>query len=1110
MNFVTARQEKRRIPTYPIPAPDAHPMFFEKRVYQGSSGRVYPLAFYSRLSDTLADQPWDIWILENDYIKIELMPEIGGRIWRGLDKTNGYDFFYRQSVVKPALVGLAGPWISGGVEFNWPQHHRPATYLPTDATLQEHEDGARTLWMSDHDPMSHMKGMHGITVYPGSSRVELNARLYNRTPITQTFLWWANVAAEVHDQYQSFFPSDVQYVADHAVRAMSSFPIAKNRYYGVDYRPGTDLGWYKNIPVPTSYMVTKTDYNFFGGYDYDAEGGFVHVADQYISPGKKQWTWGNHAFGWAWDRELTDANERGEYPPYVELMAGVYTDNQPDFSYLLPYETKTFTQTWWPIRGIGVAHQANEDYAIHLSVEAGEARLGACASSVADDVRLRLLAGGQTIYDEPARLAPDTPAITSVKLPKGCSEFDLRLEVVRSSVVELTYQPPKLDPNAAIPASATEPLAPEQIESSDELYLVGEHLEQYRHPTRDPEPYWRNALERDPGDMRANASLGRRLLERALLVEAVEHLRIAVDRSRIRHPNPEDGEPLYFLGLGLKRLGRFDEAVEWLHKSAWNYTWRAPAHYQLGTIESARGRTKEAIVHLDAAIRANADHNHASVLKAALLRRLGKVDSAAGILAEIVAEDGLDHWAGYERVLIAETRNDGSLNKEREAWRELTSLRTPTLLDLALDYAEAGLYQESAAVLGEAVAPVPAMIGYTLAWVLEQAGYAEKSQDAHASAMQGDKRWCFPDRWAEEVVLRSAIKRDVTDGFACNCLGNLLYDKRRYLEAIDAWEVACRRDSQRADAQRNLGIAYFNVRGDDAAATEAYARAFELKSNDSQVLYEYDLLLKVTGMPLQDRLARLTDHRALVDQRDDLSIEYVTLLNSLGRFEQAAALLEQRRFHPWEGGEGKVLTQYAASRLGLGRAALATGQPGKALEHFKIAYNPPQNLGEARHMLANVADLHFYLGLAHREVGDGDAATKHFKDAAASVGDFLDMDVQPYSEKSYYQGRALVELGRADEATAVFQGMIDHGQSLCDTEAKIDFFATSLPNLLVFETDLGKQRRVEGLVLQGLGLAGNGQSAVSVSRFREAIELDPSNQPARFILMDNESQQTAI
>ena len=310
MANVKVKHEKIAIKTYPVGEPEKNPMFFEKRVYQGSCGKVYPVPFIDKVYDTPSMKKYDAVTLENEYVRLVLLPELGGRIYIAQDKKNGnYDFFYRNDVIKPALVGLAGPWVSGGVEFNWPQHHRPATFMPTDVEIEKGEDGSVTVWMSDHDPLTRMRGTHGICLKPCSCIVELKARLYNRTPFTQTFLWWANVAARVHDQYESFFPPDVEYVADHAVRAMSSFPEALQKYYGVDYakrKGANNLCWYKNIPVPTSYMICATKYDFFGGYDHAAQGGFVHVADRHIAPGKKQWTWGNHPFGYAWDRELTD------------------------------------------------------------------------------------------------------------------------------------------------------------------------------------------------------------------------------------------------------------------------------------------------------------------------------------------------------------------------------------------------------------------------------------------------------------------------------------------------------------------------------------------------------------------------------------------------------------------------------------------------------------------------------------------------------------------------------------------------------------------------------------------------------------------------------------
>ena len=232
---VKAWTEPVTIPTYDPAAPDVNPLFLEKRVYQGSSGRVYPLPVVDAIETEAKPRVWTAIHIENEFLRFMVLPEIGGRIHVGLDKRNGYDFFYRQNVIKPALVGLAGPWISGGVEFNWPQHHRPATYMPMEYTVEREPDGAVTVWCSDHDPMARMKGMHGLRLRPGKAVLEVRVRLYNRTLDTQSFLWWANMATRVHEEYQSFFPHDVRFAADHAKRSVTEYPLSLGKYYGVDY-----------------------------------------------------------------------------------------------------------------------------------------------------------------------------------------------------------------------------------------------------------------------------------------------------------------------------------------------------------------------------------------------------------------------------------------------------------------------------------------------------------------------------------------------------------------------------------------------------------------------------------------------------------------------------------------------------------------------------------------------------------------------------------------------------------------------------------------------------------------------------------------------------------
>lgn len=335
MEAVKIWEESIVIPTYEVGEADKNPMFLESRVYQGSSGKIYPYPTIEKIHDTRTDKAYQAVWLENEYLKVMILPELGGRIQRAFDKTNQYDFVYYNHVIKPALVGLCGPWISGGIEFNWPQHHRPTTYSPVDYMLLEHEDGSKTCRVCDVDQMYGTKGEASFTLHPGKAYIEIKGQLYNPTPMPQTFLWWANPAVPVNDYTQSIFPPDVHAVMDHGKRDVSRFPIATGVYYKHDYSEGIDISRYKNIPVPTSYMAEKSEFNFVGGYDYQVGAGILHVADHHISPGKKQWTWGCGDFGKAWDRNLTD-----EDGPYIELMTGVYTDNQPDFTWLKPMEEK--------------------------------------------------------------------------------------------------------------------------------------------------------------------------------------------------------------------------------------------------------------------------------------------------------------------------------------------------------------------------------------------------------------------------------------------------------------------------------------------------------------------------------------------------------------------------------------------------------------------------------------------------------------------------------------------------------------------------------------------------------------------------------------------------
>ncbi len=938
------------IPTYEPQESDRYPMFLDRRVYQGSSGRVYPIPFTDRIATEATQRQWQAVHLENRWIRLMVMPELGGRIHVGLDKTVGYDFFYRNNVIKPALVGLAGPWISGGVEFNWPQHHRPGTFLPVEVSIEEGDDGSVTVWNSDHDPFDRMKGMHGVRLHPDRATVELVVRLHNRTSEVHTFLWWANVAARVHDDYQSFFPTDVRYVADHARRAITAFPEADRPYYGVDYPArhasgGDRLDFYRNIPVPTSYMIVDTVDDFFGGYDHAARAGFVHVADRHVAPGKKQWTWGNAPFGHAWDDLLTDGDG-----PYVELMAGVYTDNQPDFAWLMPGETKTFTQTWYPIQGIGVVHQANLEAAVHLEVADGTAILGAAATAPRRNVKvvLRDAATDEVLSLWQGDLGPGSPYEERVEV--GDRDASELVMVVSDGATELLRWRPRDEASVQPePAPATEPPLPHEVASVDELYFTGVHLAQYRHPTRSPLPYWREAIARDANDVRSNIALADHHYRSGEYDLALARLDAAFARLTARNLNPSDGEASYLRGLVLARLGRAAESYDAFAKAAWDGKWEHAALVELARADAAAGRSAQALERIRRAHAVGADDSRALGIEAAMLRALGRHDEATAVIEATLARDPLDQMA---LVLGGHP-----------------ATRDPrTLLDVGLEFAALGDVRRATELFERAATgEFRPLALYHLAALLERHGDPVGATRSRKQATGAPADRCFPHGLDDHDALVSAVAADRLDGRARALLAMLLYDRGRAVEALELWRTALTSGLLDPVALRNAAIATYNTAGDAREAAALYARALVLAPRDARLWYESDQLLARTGASAAERLGRLEPGIAL--ERDDLAVEYCDLLVAVGRARDALGVLQSRSFAPWEGGEGRTLSAWENACLALARAE---HEPVAALAWADRALVPPRTLGEARHPLAPTGHIEAVRAVALRALGRAD------------------------------------------------------------------------------------------------------------------------------------------
>lgn len=1091
---VRAWAEDIYLPTYEIGKEEKNPIFLEKRVYQGSSGSVYPYPVVEKIEDQKSEKKYKALFIENEYIKIMVLPELGGRIQMAYDKIKKRHFVYYNQVVKPALVGLTGPWISGGIEFNWPQHHRPSTFLPTDSRIEENADGSKTIWCNEVERMSRTKGMQGFTLYPGKAYLEIKVQVYNRTSFPQTFLWWANPAVVVNEHYHSVFPPDVNAVFDHGKRDVSSFPIAKGIYYKQDYSAGVDISRYQNIPVPTSYMAIKSKYDFVGGYEEAARGGLLHVANHHVSPGKKQWTWGNGDFGQTWDKNLTD-----EDGPYIELMTGVFTDNQPDFAWLQPYEEKSWVQYFMPYAEVGYVKNATKEAIINLEVKDEIAMVVLYTTSVYKDLRIELKDGkGEILLEKQMDLSPESPYQTELRV--GNLAADELILIVRDQegkeIVRYQADKPEIRP---IPQPAKAAKEPKEISSIEQLYLTGLHLEQYRHATYNPVDYYMEALDREPGDVRCNNAMGLYLMRKGRFELAEDFFRAAIKTLTERNQNPYDGEPYYNLGWCCKMQGKTEDAYEAFYKAAWNAAWQDSSYLSIAQIDTMRGHYAEALDAIDRSLIRNWHNHKARQLKSSILRKIGRKEEALIFIEESLKMDAFNMGCRFEKYLLTE---------DKAILDEMTVLMRDwahAYIEYALDFAGAGLYTEATAFLQiykdrtEKMYPV---VEYALGYFSSRAGDIEQALKHYDSAEKCSSDYCFPNRIEEVLILQDAIRLHPDGPKAYYYLGDFWYASRQYKKAVSCWEKSVAIDDRFPTVWRNLSLAYYNKMQKTQEALKALEKAFELDKTDARILMELDQLYKKLGRSHAERLELLKNNGSLVEQRDDLWLESITLHNQMGHYDEAQSMLNLRKFHPWEGGEGKVAGQYTLCLIEVAKIALNEHQYDKAIDLLTKALIYPQNLGEGKLAGAGDNDIYYFLGMAYRGLGEKEKSNECFEKATAGSSEpqqaFFYNDPQP--DKILYQGLAWRALGHDDQASSRFNKLISHGEKHLFDEAKIDYFAVSLPDLAIWEEDLNKRNLIHCNYVMGLGYLGLRDRVKAIHFLNAVRDMDINHQGAQIHL----------
>jgi tetratricopeptide (TPR) repeat protein len=1075
--LVTVKEIDTVIPTYPAGEPDRNPFFYTGRTYQGAKGYIYPSPMYDTLTEKKTDKTYKLVCLENEYIKVCVMPEIGGRIWEAVDKTNGYNFFYKQSVVKPALIGMLGAWISGGVEWNIPHHHRTSSYQPSLYKTETGKDGSKTVWVGEMEIRDRMRWAIGLTLRPGSSVLEATVTALNTSPLANSLLYFANVAVHTNNDYQIIFPPKTQWVTQHAKREYAKWPVSDSVYNGIDFRKGVDVSWWKNHPSSISMFCVNDEEDFIAGYDHGKQAGTMHVADHHQVPGKKFFTWGTGPSGRMWDNILSDTDG-----PYLELMVGAWSDNQPDYSWMQPYETKILKQYWYPFRGIGGAKGATTEAAVNLEIKDGKAKAGFYTTTVRKQAKAVVTVAGKEVWSKVADFDPSKPLVEEIALPAGTKQDDVKAALLFGGRELVSYTAETLKPEPQ-PKVVVPPGPAEKFKTVEELTLAAQRLEQFHSPALEPDPYYEEALKRDPDDVQANTALGILYIKRAKYAEAEKLLRRAVERVTYNHTRPKHGESLYYLGLTLKLQEKYKEAEDALQRAAWTYAWQSASYFQLAEMASWKGNLDRALELLDRSLVTNQWNTRALSLKSTILMRLGRGGEARDARQKIAAIDPIDP-RGF--------RNVGELVPTFRAFPDEG-------LELVVDCLNAGMNQEATLLLDQMPVQSP-MVAYYRGWLALRMNQAATAKAHFERAAKMGLDLVFP--WQREALpaLKAAMELNPADARPPYLMGLFLYD-RQPAEAVKLWQEALKRDPNMALAHRNLAVAWSTDEKTVPQATAELEKALALDPTDALWYYELDRLYEWAQAPVDKRLAVIDKNKEHVRKRDDAAAREVQLRLLAGQDDIAIEIMKRRHFHIWEGGARFSVTDaWTDANIHQGHKKMAAKDYAGALESYKAAIEYPENLETTRSYRGSRApEVHYWEGKALAAMGRKDDAAKAYRESAAALIGTEDnprATVDSGAVLLYFRGMSLLELGEKARARQVFEALVKAGQEAMTRTPRRDFFAK------FGEAQSRQLRQAMGFYVTGLGQLGLGQTAAAKASFAKAVELNRYLTEAKALLAD--------
>jgi tetratricopeptide (TPR) repeat protein len=961
---VRAWEGTETIVTYEEGAPDVNPPF---DLFAG--GRFnYPYTMRLALTDRKAPRVWRTLNLENEHLRITVLPDLGGRLWSAVDKANGAQMFYANPSLKFAQVAYRGAWATFGIEFNFPVSHNWMTSSPVDYALVRDPDGSASIVVGNIDLVYGMHWRVALTLRPDRSVLEQATTLYNRSDTRHRFYWWTNAAVETWDDSQLVYP--MEFTATHGFTQVDTWPVDSA---GVDLsRPGNHL------KGAVSLFSHGSHEPFMGIYHPRTRAGVAHWADPAELPAKKVWSWGADAEGRDWRRALSDNGSA-----QVEIQAGLFRD-QESYAFLEPQESLRFREYWVPVRGIGGFSRATPDAVVHIArPSTGVVSVGAQVTRRVARGRLRVKDGERLVADEPLDLTPaetlqrtfpatDRAARYTVEIADGAGQVLIAHTEGRYDVVpraEVTVGPRR----AHVFPPADRQSAGDFVERGRAEELEGRLLRAW--------DTYEAGRTRFPERFELARAAGRLAVGLKRFDEAVPRLEAALARVS------NDAETQYYLGFAWAALGDDAKARALLESAAHFRTVRAASLLQLARLAAGSGKGERALRIIEQAIAADPQMTRAGALEVALLRRAGRAADARARLTHWRAQDPTSAILRNEAVRLG--------SPDPPLWRHLAG-DAQRVLEVAADYMGIAAWDDALLVLdrpypsGAGVVSEPGAltvaqhpeIAYYRGYCKERLGRSGRADFQAASRLP--TTYVFPQRAETMTVLRRALDDDPRDATAHALVGALELSSGRVGAAIEAWEQARRLDPRMPVLHRNLGLALLHD-GRLDRAREVLVEGLTADPSNVEVYLALDQVLGLLGRPASERVAALQRHPDPGAMPSALVFKLALARIEDGRFDDAERLFPGR-FFPREEFGTNPRQVYLEARL---QRALAVARGGRRDEALGIA----ARLGEAVPGLAFTQDgmdaflagarVQYLLGELFALAGDEAEARRHWEAAAA-------------------------------------------------------------------------------------------------------------------------------